>query len=190
MEGRKFAPRKKGLLDDPERLAFLNPEAIWWAWALERPETLVDIGAGTGFFAIPFSHMMAGGVVYACDISGEMLEALRQNLLRYPHGDVRPLKMDENRVPLPDESADLVYLINVYHELDSPPLMLREARRLLKGGGTLAVIDWKKEPTPHGPPVSHRVSSDVIRSTMLDGGFSGIAEKDLLPYSCFLTGRK
>jgi ubiquinone/menaquinone biosynthesis C-methylase UbiE len=190
IHSRKFDPHKKAILDDPVRMTFHNPDDIWAFLRQHRPKVLIDIGAGTGFFAIPFSRKISDGIVYACDISDEMLEELALNLAHQEHGDVRPVKMEESRVPLPDDLADLVYLINVYHELETPQQVIRESHRLLKQGGMIAVIDWKKTETPYGPPLSIRVSNDVIRSAMLEGGFSDIDDRDILHYHCFLTGKK
>ena len=56
--GKKFDPGKLAKLNDPRRLEYLDPEIIWEKVAIENPAVLIDIGAGTGFFAILFNRKM------------------------------------------------------------------------------------------------------------------------------------
>ncbi|HUO77107.1 MAG TPA: class I SAM-dependent methyltransferase, partial [Thermodesulfovibrionales bacterium] len=165
-EFKKFDPRKLDKLNDPKRLEYLNPDLIWEKAALKDPSILIDIGAGTGFFALLFSKKMKKGKVYACDISDEMLLWLEDNLPSESKGRVIPVRMEESSVPLSEDMADLVYMINLHHELEQPQKILREALRLLRRGGKLLIIDWKKEQTPEGPPLEIRVTEEAIESQM------------------------
>ena len=61
MESRKFDPKKLEVLNDPKRLKILNPDLIWETVSVRNPGVLVDIGAGTGFFAVPFARKMKKG---------------------------------------------------------------------------------------------------------------------------------
>ena len=189
-ESRKFDPKKLAKLNDPKRLGYLNPDLIWEKTGIKDPSVLIDIGAGTGFFALFFSEKMKKGKVYACDISDEMLSWLEDNLPSESKGRVIPVKMDENSVPLPDAMADLVYMINLHHELEQPQKVLGEALRLLRRGGKLLIIDWKKEQTPEGPPLEIRVTEKTIESQMLKAGFRHIIKYAVLPYHHFLVGEK
>jgi ubiquinone/menaquinone biosynthesis C-methylase UbiE len=187
-DSRKFDPAKLGRLNDPERLEYLNPDVIWEKAAPTNPKVLIDIGAGTGFFALLFSRKMKKGKVYACDISEIMLAWMKDNLPTGSKGVVVPVKMEESSVPLPDGTADLVYMINLHHELEEPLKILDESRRLLKKGGKLMIIDWKKEKTPSGPPLELRVTEVTIESQMRKSGFSNMRKFAVLPYHHFLVG--
>lgn len=189
-DSKKFDPNKLARLNDPKRLQYLNPDVIWEKAALVHPKALIDIGAGTGFFALLFSKKMSRGKVYACDISEEMLAWMNNNLPIESKRIVIPVKMEENSVPLPDGAADLVYMINLHHELEEPLRVLKESHRLLKKGGKLMVIDWKKEETPEGPPLELRVTEETIESQMSKSFFSNIIKYAVLPYHHFLLGEK
>lgn len=190
MESKKFDPQKLAKLNDPKRLEYLNPDLIWDTLNPGNPRTIVDIGAGTGVFAVLFSRKMNGGRTYACDVSDVMVDWMRDNLPRELKYSVVPVKMEESAVPLPDGVADLVYMINLHHELDEPEKVAKEAFRLLRQGGKLAVIDWKKEETPEGPPLSIRVTVETIEEQMRDAGFSGIKDYSVLKFHSFVTGNK
>ena len=189
-ESRKFDPKKLAKLNDPKRLEYLNPDLIWEKAGLKNPSVLIDIGAGTGFFALLFSKKMKRGKLYACDISDEMLSWMKSNLPLESKGRVIPVKMEEGSVALPDDMADLVYMIDLHHELEQPQKVLREALRLLRRGGKLLIIDWKKEQTLGGPPLEIRVTKETMESQMLKAGFRDIIKYAVLPYHHFLVGEK
>jgi ubiquinone/menaquinone biosynthesis C-methylase UbiE len=189
-DSKKFDPKKLAKLNDPKRLEYLNPDVIWEKIGIRNPEILVDIGAGTGLFASLFRKKIKKGKVYACDISQEMLGWMNDNLPAVSEGTVIPVKMAESSVPLPDSVADLVYMINLHHELDEPLRILEESWRLLRRGGKLAVIDWKKQETPEGPPIEIRVTEETIESQMRKSGFTNVGKYAVLPYHHFLVGEK
>lgn len=189
-DSKKFDPRKLEKLNNPERLKTMSPDLIWQKLALKDPRVLVDIGAGTGFFAVPFSRKMPGGKVYACDISDIMVRWMNENLPTDVRGVVEPLMMEETKVPLDSGIADLVYMINLHHELESPAAIMSESLRLLKKGGKLMIIDWKKEETPEGPPLEIRVTRDAIISDMGAAGFRNITSHAVLQYNHFVVGER
>ena len=190
MESRRFDPKKLDKLNNPDRLSYLDPGLIWDSVGLHSPKTIIDIGAGTGFFAFIFAGKMDRGKIYACDISDVMIEWITEHTPADIKESVVPLKMEENSLPLNDGIADLVYMINLHHELEQPVKLIVEACRLLEVGGMLAIIDWKKEETPEGPPVSIRVSEETIEHQMQGGGFGKIRKYGILPYHHFLVGEK
>jgi ubiquinone/menaquinone biosynthesis C-methylase UbiE len=190
MESKKFDPKKLEVLNDPQRLKILNPDLIWETANVKNPWVLVDIGAGTGFFAVPFSRKLKEGKVYACDISDAMLEWMEKNLPKETKGIVIPCKMQEIFVPLSDCIADLVYMINLHHELEDPEKVVKEAYRLLKHGGKLMIIDWKKEEMQEGPPLSIRVTEETIVGHVRKAGFVNITSHKILKYHNFVVGEK
>lgn len=189
-EHRKFDPKSIHKLNDPERFSRENPDLIWRELGLGDPRVLVEIGAGTGFFAAPFARKMRNGKVYACDVQDEMLSWMNKNLPVDVRGSVRPLKMQETRVPLPDGIADLVYMINLHHELDDAAALMKESARLLKDGGMVLVMDWKKGDTPVGPPQEIRVAEDEIIRDLAGAGFRDVKARPVMTYHTFVTGKK
>lgn len=189
-EDRKFDPRSIDKLNDPARFEREDPEIIWRELALADPRVVVDIGAGTGFFAVPFGRKLASGRMYACDLQEEMLAWMREHLPADVRDRVILVRMEESRVPLDDGIADLVYMINVHHELEDVAAIMGESYRLLKRGGTVMVIDWRKGETPMGPPQEIRVSEDAIVADIAAAGFKDITRHPVLPYHSFVIGKK
>lgn len=186
----KFDTEKLAKLNNPNRLKSLNPELIWKNLALPQSEVVIDIGAGTGFFASLFASEMKAGTIYACDTSDVMIDYMNENLASDNDCKIIPLKSEENKIPLQDNIADLVYLINVYHELEEAGKLLAEASRLLKNGGTLAIIDWKHEDTQDGPPLSRRIPAKNIITELNKNNYKNIKTLDILPFHYFIISNK
>jgi len=164
MSERIFNPSNIHKLEDPERLNWLPPQDVIRLLDLTSAMSIADIGAGSGFFALPFARAIEpGGRLFAVDLQPEMLEFLRVKLRSA--GSPRNLELvtgEATATNLDDASCDLVFLGNVWHELDDHARVLREMARILRSGGRVAILDWRTDvPNPPGPPAGHRVAADV-----------------------------
>lgn len=172
-ESRKFDPKKLSKLNNPDRLNDIPPHYLLDKLELKNSETLIDIGAGTGFFSIPIADHLSRGKVFACDISPEMIKWMNKNV-RPDHPNIIPVQMKEYSIPLEDGAADGVLMINLHHELEEPERILQEAFRLLKRKGKILIVDWKKEDMPNGPPVRIRITPEEVVGQLKLTGFSGM----------------
>lgn len=189
MSEKKFDPKKLKKLNDPQRLADIPPRFIMETLGLKIAPVMVDIGAGTGFFSIALLEQSPESKVYACDISDVMLDWLKENISnQYPA--IIPVKMEESSVPLDDGIADLVFMINLHHELEEPNKLLKETARLLKRGGKVAIIDWKKEEMAEGPPERIRCEVSEVEETLARSGFTSVRVNMELEKHFIVTGEK
>ena len=184
--GHKFNPEMVERLSDPERLAELNPERILAAAGFASDgghgsgrRRFVDLGAGPGIIARGIAELVPEADIHALDISEEMVQHLTAQLSREEHGRVIPLLSDESRIALEDDSSELLYMIDVYHELTDAAAVLSEARRVLAPGGTLLVVDWARGGTVGGPPQDHRVPVEVLEEEVKKAGFDDVSRSEL-----------
>ena len=172
LENKKFDPEKLERLNSPIRLKQIPPESILSNIQITNPEVIVDLGAGTGLFSRAFSGMYPKCLIYACDISPIMINWIKENLNEYPN--IVPVLTKENSVPLETSIADIIVLINLYHELDDYLNTLKECKRILKKGGVIAISDWKKEKMVNGPPFEIRIDKTVVKEHLTISGFRDI----------------
>ncbi len=72
---------------------------------------------------------------------------------------------------MPASTCDLVFLANIWHELDEHAAVLLETARILKSGGSIAILDWRHDVTrPPGPPFDRRVSIAQVTAALEDAG--------------------
>ncbi len=177
-EDRKFNPEKLERLNNPTRLKQIPPESITSKILITDPKVIIDLGAGTGLFSRAFSEIYRGCLIYACDISPIMIDWMKENIGSYP--GIIPVLTEENTVPLDDAIADIIVMINLYHELEDHLKTLRECKRMMKNGGIIAISDWKKENMSNGPSYDIRVDINDVKKHMTTAGFRNIKTFDNL----------
>ena len=100
----RFDPKNLARLDSPERRALLPPEKTLHTIGLKEGETLLDIGAGIGYFSIPALDIVGpAGSVIAADLSSEMLAELTLRAGKRPN--LMILRSAEDRLPVADGTA-------------------------------------------------------------------------------------
>ncbi len=96
-------------------------------------ERILEVGCGTGRWLAELHS--AGRRVYGLDLSPGMLQQAYQR-----KGPFRLTCGDASRLPFPASSFDLVFCVNALHHFTHPCTFVSEARRLLRPGGTLAIV--------------------------------------------------
>ena len=107
---------------------------------LDPTATLGDLGAGTGHFSARVAPFL--GKVVAVDASEQMLEAARGRLEGARNVDLR--RGDLENLPIDDEELDVAVLLLVLHYVVDPETVLTEARRTLKPGGRIVIVDMRR----------------------------------------------
>ena len=106
--------------------------------------TVADVGTGTGFVAAGIAPRVAR--VIAVDNSPAMLAVAEKNLGELGVGNVELLEGDVMALPLKDASVDAAFANMVLHHAEDPAAMLAEMARVVRPGGTVAIVDEVEHP--------------------------------------------
>jgi SAM-dependent methyltransferase len=173
--------------------SFFDPEAILRALKLdERVRDAADFGCGYGTFALPAAQRIRGAL-YGFDIEAAMIEECRRRARKAGIGNLQLYLRDfmKDGTGLAADSVDCAMLFNILHA-EQPLTLLREAWRILRPDGRVAVIHWNHDPaTPRGPSMEIRPRPADCRRWIEQAGFAvegGII--DLPPYHYGLMGQK
>ena len=175
--------------EDPGRKKWQKPDEVIAGPGPLAGKTVADIGAGTGYFSFPIAAR--GAKVIAIDIDQRFLdyiEARKQKEKTKGEIEVRPTTPDSPGLK-PGE-ADVILIVDTWHHIEDHPSYLKKLREALHRGGTLVIIDFKKEETPEGPPPELRLTAAEVQSELHAAGFK-IASTDekTLPYQYIIKAR-
>lgn len=165
-----------------ERQREEQPDRLVSSLNIPRGATVVDLGAGVGYFTWRLARKVGrSGKVIAVDIQQEMLDMLAVNLRKRGIENVEAVLATPQNPRLPQAAADLVLLVDVYHELAYPALTLAHIRRSLKPTGRLVVVEYRKGQP--GVPIHplHKMSVAEVRSEIEPAGFRFAEVLEFLP---------
>ncbi len=143
---------------------FLNPDKVLDELDLKPDMVAAEFGCGSGGFTISLAKRLEDGLVYALDIQEAPLSALKSRSLLENVTNTSIIRCDLEKPrgsTLPDFSLDLVLVPNVLFQAEDKTAIISEAKRVLKKGGRIIVIDWLSE-AAQGPEKG-RVSSEEVK---------------------------
>ena len=88
---------------------------------------------------------------------------------------------------LADASIDRFFICDTWHHIGDHAKYLALLKKMLKPGGQVVMIDFKKAETPVGPPMEMRIGRDDLLKEMEATGFNLAAEHTFLPYQYLLV---
>lgn len=127
---------------------FINPEKILEQIDLKEVQIAAEFGCGSGGFTIPLAKELKAARIYALDIQEEALSALKGRKEMEGLFNVETRRCDleaPEGSTLPRDSLDLVLIPDVLFQVDDKVQLLKEAKRVLKTGGKILIIDWLPE---------------------------------------------
>jgi ubiquinone/menaquinone biosynthesis C-methylase UbiE len=162
----------------------IDPDLLLRSMQLRPGMTVLDLGCGAGNYTLAMAkQLQAPGRIIAVDLWREGLASLRQSAQSVDSVPIETHAADIRRkLPIADDSVDLCLMATVLHDLvheSDDTMFLNEVSRLLKPGGVLAVVEFKKQDGPPGPPKAIRLRLEEVSALLLRAGFmrfSGVVE--------------
>jgi SAM-dependent methyltransferase len=177
-------------LDRKDRAAWQKPDEVISALGLKGDETVVDLGAGSGYFAFLFAKALPLGKVIAADIEPEMIRHIHHKAMTEGISNIEPLLIQADEPAIPD-GVDLVFICDVLHHVPDRPAWLARIVNAMPSGARLVMIEFKEGKLPEGPPESVKIPrGELVKLATAAGLVLDSEQADLLPYQVFLVFQK
>jgi len=139
--------------------------------------SVADVGAGEGYYTVRLAPVVgAKGRVLAEDIMPEVRDALSERVQREQLDNVAVKLGTPDDPMLPAQSFDRIFLVHMYHEVQSPYAFLWHAGERLKPGGQMILVDANRPVKQHGiAPAQAKcefaaLGLDPVKYSVLSGG--------------------
>ncbi|MDF1751248.1 MAG: class I SAM-dependent methyltransferase [Verrucomicrobiales bacterium] len=177
-------------LERPEREGEENPSEVMDELELKGNETIADIGAGSGYFTFLLAPYVPEGKVIAVDIQQEMLDFLEAKKKLRKAANVETLLGTIEDTKLPENSTDLVLMVDAYHEFSHPREMMTSIFKGLKSGGRVVLLEYRGEDPSVPIKPLHKMTVKQVKAEMEAVGLRFAELKDFLPAQHFLVFEK
>ena len=169
-------------LERPERASEEQPHLVIEALEIEPGQTVADLGAGSGYYSFRIAPLVGPtGKVLAIDIEPAMLEAISERARRERIANVTTVRSSVRDPNLPPRSVDLLFMVDVYHELEFPYEVMTQVRAALKPDGRVALIEYRAEDPDVLIKPLHKMSERQVRREMQAAGFKHVKTVRTLP---------
>jgi ubiquinone/menaquinone biosynthesis C-methylase UbiE len=160
-----FAFRMMKVLFDV-RDRFVSVSSLLDEFNIEPGQTVIDYGCGPGSYLKRASELVGPqGRVFALDIHELAIKAVTKRAIKEGLTNVTAVVTDRNKCSLADETADVIYALDMFHMVSDPRGLMRDLNRISKRSGFLFIDNGHQ-------------SRDEARSKIIDsGGWELVEEK-------------
>ena len=157
-----------------------DPDAVVAALELRPGMVVADLGPGYGHFTLRMARAVEpDGVVYAIDASQGTLDELMAAAQERGITTLRPIRVARDRLEIP-EPVDLLFVSATYHHLPEPPRYFADARRHLRPGARLVILESRHSGILSGLLGCHGSPPHRLRRELADAGYRLVTTHDLV----------
>lgn len=160
-----------------------EPQKLLKALAVKPGQHVCDFGCGNGYHTLQLAGKVGPrGTVYAVDIQQDMLDLLQQRAEPRGLTNIEPILATSIDPRLPRGKLDLVLLVDVYHELFQPEVILQAIHASLNKTGRLVLVEFREE-DPEVPILPlHKMSQPQVMKEITANQFKLVEQFDELPW--------
>lgn len=170
--------------ESPERDDIEKPQHLLKIMGNIEGKTIMDIGAGTGYYSVKFAEK--GAKVIAADVSDQFQSYLENRIKEKSISNIVLRKVHYDNPMLNDSEVDIVFIANTYHHIANRIAYLEKVKKGLKNNGEIVILDYLDIDFPSevtAPPKKMRVSIDKVINELKQAGFAFFQiEAGNLPY--------
>ena len=169
------------MIETKEPTIFLNAKEILKELGVSHGQVVADLGCGSGYFVIEASRLVGdSGKVYAVDVQKPSLSTVDSKAATYGLTNIKTVWSDAEVYggarQVKNASVDVMLLVQLFTQTHNHQEAFREAARMTKPEGQIAVIDWRPDRLTYGPPKGKRLSIEQIKALASHEGWNKVKE--------------
>ena len=178
-------------LERPERIKEERTDKLLKALPIEPGMTVVDLGAGSGYFSFPMAKLVGPkGKILAVDNQQEMLDLISKRMKKRKVTNIEPIMGTISDPKLPEGKVDLILMVDVYHEFSHPYEMVEAMVRSLKVGGKLVFVEYRLEDPDVPIKLVHKMTQKQVKREMSIHDLKHAKTLDVLPWQHIIIFEK
>jgi ubiquinone/menaquinone biosynthesis C-methylase UbiE len=139
-----------------------------------KNKTIIDIGAGTGYFEFKMDEPSAK--IIAADVDDRFIKYLNDRITKEESSNISARKAEYEKPPVSEKEADIVYMVDVYHHIENRKDYFSMVKKGLKPNGEMIIVDFKKGDFEQGPPDDMKIEIQTVINEMKLAGFNLVAQ--------------
>ena len=166
----------------------INSDILMEVLPVKPGSVVLDLACGKGIYSMFLSEIVGDtGLIYAVDLWEEGIRLIGKEIEEKNITNILPLLDDATaQIEIDDYSVDVCLMATVLHdfeEMNKSGAVIEQVKTILKPGGYLAVIEFKKIDGPPGPPMKIRLAEDDTEKMVSGYGFKKVKIVDIGEYN-------
>jgi ubiquinone/menaquinone biosynthesis C-methylase UbiE len=160
--------------ESPERDEWQKPTEVLKFLGDLKNKTIIDIGAGTGYFEFKMNEPSAK--IIAADVDERFIKYLNDRISTEKKTNISSRKAEYEKPPVEEKEADIIFMVDVYHHIENKQQYFELVKKGLKTNGEMVIVDFKKGEFEHGPPNEMKIHQQLVIDEMKLAGFNLITQ--------------
>lgn len=139
-----------------------------------KNKTIIDIGAGTGYFEFKMNEPSAK--IIAADVDERFIKFIDNRIVSEKKMNISSRKAEYDKPPVTEQEADIVFMVDVYHHIENRKDYFSMVKKGLKPNGEMVIVDFKKGDFEHGPPNDMKIEPQIVINEMKLAGFNLVVQ--------------
>ena len=133
---------------------------------LERGQTVIDYGCGPARYIQSASRIVGEtGEVIAIDIHPLAIKKANERIKKHSLLNAKAVLANGYDTSLPDETADVIYALDMFHMIEDPKELLSELARLVKPEGRVIIEDGHQPRAETKTKIENSECFEIINET-------------------------